>query len=113
VFYWAGRVVFWLLQGEWDGGADELECLPLGAGRLGEHRDGDLGSGEPDLVAGQGGQVVQQGAEVAVGLPGRVVLAGRLGLGGRGAAGRPDGVVRDGRVLVGEGERCTLGAGSR
>ena len=69
-----GRVAFWLLQGERDRGADELEGLPLGAGRLGEHRDGDLGAGVPDLVAGQGGQVLQQAAEAAVGLPGRVVL---------------------------------------
>ena len=67
MFYWAGRVVFWLLQDERDGGADELEGLPLGAGRLGEDRDGDLGAGEPDLVAGQGGQVLQQGAEAAAG----------------------------------------------
>ena len=103
MFYWAGRVVFWLLQGERDGGADELQGLPLGAGRLGEHRDGDLGAGEPDLVAGQGGQVLQQAAEAAVGLPGRVVLAGGFGLGGRGAAGRRDGVIRDGRVLAGAG----------
>ena len=28
----------------------------------------------PDLVAGQGGQVLQQAAEAAAGLPGRVVL---------------------------------------
>ena len=42
VFYWIGRVAFWLLQGQRDRGADELEGLPLGAGRLGEHRDGDL-----------------------------------------------------------------------
>ena len=74
VFCWIGRVAFWLLQGERDRSADELEGLPLGAGRLGEHRDGDLGAGVPDLVAGQGGQVLQQAAEAAVGLPGRVVL---------------------------------------
>ncbi len=40
-----------------------------------KHRDGDLGSGEPDLVARQGGQVLQQAAEAAVGLPEWVVLA--------------------------------------
>ena len=99
------RVAFWLLQGERDRGADELEGLPLGAGRLGEHRDGDLGAGEPDLVAGQGGQVLQQAAEAAVRLPGRVVLGGGLGLGGCGAAGGGDWVVLGGRVLVGEGQR--------
>jgi hypothetical protein len=49
-----GRVAFWLLQGERDRGAEELEGLPLDAGRLGEHRDGDVGAGVPDLVAGQG-----------------------------------------------------------
>ena len=45
-------------QGERDRGAEEDEGLALGAGRFGEHRDGDLGAAEPDLVAGQGGQVV-------------------------------------------------------
>jgi hypothetical protein len=67
-------VAFWLLQGERDRSADELEGLPLDAGRLGEHGDGDRGSGVPDLVAGQGGQVREQAAEAVVGLPGRVVL---------------------------------------
>src|SRR5579871_2350521 len=105
VFCWMGGVAFWLLQGERDRGADEFEGVPLGAGRLGEHRDGDLGSGVADLVAGEGGQVLDQAAEAAVGLPGRVVLAGGLGLGGRGAAGCGDGAGRGGRVLVGEGER--------
>jgi hypothetical protein len=69
VFCWIGRVAFWLLQGQRDRGADELEGLPLGAGRLGEHRDGDLGAGVPDLVAGQRGQVLDQAAEAAVGRP--------------------------------------------
>ena len=57
-FFLIGRVVFWLLQGQRDRDAEELEGLPLGAGRFGEHRDGDLGAGVPDLVAGQGGQVL-------------------------------------------------------
>jgi hypothetical protein len=35
-------VAFWLLQGERDRGVEKLEGLPLDAGRLGEHRDGDL-----------------------------------------------------------------------
>jgi hypothetical protein len=55
-------VAFWLLQGQRDRSADELEGLPLGAGRLGEHLDGDLGAGVPELVAGQGGQVLDQAA---------------------------------------------------
>ena len=104
-FYRVGRVAFWLRQGQRDRSADELEGPPLGAGRLGEHRDGDLGSGVADLVAGQRGQVLQQAAEAAVGLPGRVVLAGRLGLRRRGAAGRGDRVSLLRRVLVGEGQR--------
>src|ERR1700677_5199757 len=54
-FYRTGWMVFWLLQGERDRGVDELEGLSLGAGRLGEHRDGGGGAGEADLVAGQGG----------------------------------------------------------
>ena len=39
------------------------------AGRLGEHRHGDAGAGEPDLVAGQGGQVPEQRAEAGSGRP--------------------------------------------
>src|SRR6202050_5249386 len=61
----------YLLQGERDRGADELEGLPLGGGRFGEHRDGDLGAGVPDLVAGQGGEVLEQAAEAVAGVPGR------------------------------------------
>jgi hypothetical protein len=36
-------VVFWLLQGQRDRGAEEAEGWALGAGQLGEHRDGDRG----------------------------------------------------------------------
>ena len=70
----------------------------------GEHRDGGGGSGEADLVTGQGGQVAERAAEAAVGLPSRAALAGGLSVGGRGAAGRGDRVVRGGRVLAGEGQ---------
>jgi hypothetical protein len=70
--------LFWLPQGERDRDADELEGFPLGAGGLGQHRHGGAGAGEPDLVAGQGGQLLDQAAEAVVGLPGRVVLAGGL-----------------------------------
>ena len=66
---------------------------------------GGVGAGEPDLVAGQGRQVLQQAAEAAVGPPGRVVLAGGLGLGPGRPAGRGHRAGRDGRVLVGEGQR--------
>jgi hypothetical protein len=62
----------WVASGyvkEWDGDADEVEGLALGAGRFGEHQDGYLGAGEPDLVAGQGCQVIQQGARAAAGRP--------------------------------------------
>ena len=65
--------VFWLLQGERDRGADEAEGVALGAGGLGEHWHGGTGSGEADLVAGQGGQVVEQAAEAAVWAAGQVV----------------------------------------
>jgi hypothetical protein len=105
VFCRAGLVAFWLLHGERDRGAEEAEGFPLAAGRLGEHRHGGLGAGEPDLVAGQGGQVLQQAAEAVIGLPGLVVLVRGLGLGGRGAAGRGDRAGRGGRGLAGEGQR--------
>ena len=84
-FFRCGRVGFWLLQGEQDRSAEKLEGLPLDAGRFGEHRDGDLGAGVPDLVAGQRGQVLQQAAETAVGLPG---WPGRRGCPVRAAPGR-------------------------
>src|ERR1700733_4400395 len=76
----AGWCSGYLLQGERDRGADEVEGLPLGAGGFGEHRDGDLGAGVADLVAGQGGQVLDQAAEPVVALAGRIVLAGGFGL---------------------------------
>lgn len=44
--------VFWLLQGERDGDADEVECLALVTGGLGEHGGGGGSAGEADLVAG-------------------------------------------------------------
>ena len=90
VFSRAGWVAFWLVQGGRDRDTGELEGVSLGAGRLGEHRHGGRGAGEPDLAGGQGGQVIQQAAEAAVGLPGQVVLAGRLGLGSGAAEGGGD-----------------------
>jgi hypothetical protein len=74
VFCRAGGVAFWLLQCERDRDADQVEGLTVGAGGLGEHRDAGAGAGEPDLVAGQGGQVLEQALEAAVGAAGRVVL---------------------------------------
>ena len=79
-FYGSGGWLFWLPYGERDRDADELEGFPLGAGWLGQHRHGSAGAGEPDLVAGQGGQVLDQAAEAVVGAAGRFVLAGGLGL---------------------------------
>ena len=61
-------------EGERDRRADEVEGVPLGAGGLGQYRYLGAGAGEPDLVAGQGGQVLQQIAEAAVGAAGRVAL---------------------------------------
>jgi hypothetical protein len=66
--------LFWLLQGQRDRGADQVEGVALGAGGLGEHRDGGLGAGEADLVAGQDGQVPEQVAEAAVGAADRIAL---------------------------------------
>ena len=95
---WAGVLRFWrggcswLPHGERDRDADEVERFPLGAGQLGQHRYGGAGAGERDLLAGQGGQVLEQPAEAVVGLPGRVVLAGGLGLRPGRAAGRVTGL---------------------
>ena len=41
---------FWLLQGERDGNADQVEGFALGAGGLGEHGHGSLSASKPDLV---------------------------------------------------------------
>src|ERR1039458_5338268 len=65
-----GGVVFWLLQGERDGRADEVERFALVTGRFGEHGHGGGGAGEADLVAGQGGEVGQEAAEAAGGAAG-------------------------------------------
>ena len=67
-------MLFWLLAGERDRNADQVEGFALGAGGLGEHVGDGVGAGEPDLVAGQGGQVLEQAAEAAVGPAGRIVL---------------------------------------
>ena len=81
LFHRFWRELSWLLlQDERDRGADEAERLALFAGWLGEHGDSGGRAGEQDLVAGQGGQVLQQAAEAAVGLSGGVVLAGGFGL---------------------------------
>ena len=69
-----GGCVFWLRQGERDGGADEVERFALGAGWLGQHGHYCAGAGEADLVAGQGAQVVQEAAEASVGPAVLVVL---------------------------------------
>ena len=68
-------MLFWLLEGEGDGGSDEVEGFPLSAGGVGEDRHGDCCAGELDLVAGQGGQVVKQAAEAAEWVACLVVLA--------------------------------------
>src|SRR6266542_2732485 len=89
----------WLRQRERDRDADEVEGLPLFAGGLGEYRDSGGGAGEPDLVAGQGGQVGEQAAEAAVGAAVLVVLGGCLRVGVPGSAGGGDRVRLRWRVL--------------
>jgi len=66
--------LFWLLQGQRDGGADQLEGGALVCGGFGEDGHGGLGSGEADLVAGECGQVGQEPAEAAVGVAELVAL---------------------------------------
>ncbi len=55
----------WLRGGEWDGGVDEVEGAALVWGGFGEHGDVGAGVGVADLVAGEGGEVVEQAAEAA------------------------------------------------
>jgi hypothetical protein len=96
--------LFWLRQGQRDGRADQLEGVPLGGCGLGEHGDLGASAGEADLVAGQGGQVLEQAAEAAIRLSGRVVLVWGLGQGAGCALCRGDGVPAFWRVLVGLGQ---------
>src|SRR5216683_1322398 len=55
--------LFWLLQCERDRGADQIEGGALVCGGFGEDGHGGRGAREPDLVAGEGGQVGQEPAE--------------------------------------------------
>ena len=58
------KAVFWLREREWDHRLDELESLALGGGRGGEFLGAHAGRvGEGDVVAGEGGQVLQQRGE--------------------------------------------------
>ena len=93
------------LQCEGDGCVDQLEGCALVGGGLGEHGQVGVGAGDADLVAGEGGQVLEQVTEAAVGVAVLVALVGGLGLGGGGALGGGDGVVAVGWCLVGEGQR--------
>ncbi len=63
--------MFWLREREWDHRLDELEGFALGGGWAGELLDlcpGPVGGvGEGEVVAGQGGQVLEQGVEAVGG----------------------------------------------
>src|SRR6476620_3053127 len=95
---------FWLRGGQGDWGADEVEGAALVGGGFGEHGDVGVGVVVADLVAGQGGQVIEQAAEAAQwGAVGGWVTGG-FGLGGGGALCGGDWVVAAGWVLVGESQ---------
>src|SRR6476660_2112263 len=95
---------FWLRGGQGDWGADEVEGAALVGGGFGEHGDVGVGVVVADLVAGQGGQVIEQAAEAAQwGAVGGLVTGG-FGLGGGGALCGGDWVVAAGWVLVGESQ---------
>jgi hypothetical protein len=58
--------LFWLRGGgERDRGVEEVEGAALVGGGFGEHGHLDVGVVVTDLVAGKGGQVVEQAAEAA------------------------------------------------
>src|SRR6478736_569454 len=95
---------FWLRGGQGDWGADEVEGAALVGGGFGEHGDVGVGVVVADLVAGQGGQVIEQAAEAAQwGAVGGLVTGG-FGLGGGGALCGGVWVVAAGWVLVGESQ---------
>jgi hypothetical protein len=63
----------WLLRlrgSERDGGVEQLEGAALVAGGFGEHGDFGVGACVADLVAGEGGEVVEDASEAAVGVAG-------------------------------------------
>ena len=70
-----------------------MEGAVLVGGWLGEDRHVGAGAGEADLVAGEGGQVIEQAAEAAQRVAGFVALGAGLGVGGRGALCGGDWVV--------------------
>src|SRR6266487_3708322 len=96
-----GRVE-WLLEGEWDWGAEQLEGLGLDGGGGGEPLDAL--SGEDDDLAGEGGQVCEQVLIAGDGQAARGVLGGVLGLGLCGGRRGGERVGGGWDVLVGEGE---------
>ena len=74
--------LFWLRGGgERDWCVEQVEGTALVGGGVGEHGHVGAGAGVADLVAGEGGQVVEQAAEAAERLAVGVVLAGCLRIG--------------------------------
>jgi hypothetical protein len=69
-----------LLQGDRDGGGEQIEGLPLRGG--GEGDLVDLVAADGDGLAGEGGQVIEQVAEAAGWLAAGGGFAGGLGDGG-------------------------------
>jgi transposase len=98
-----GWVWFWLREGVRDGHAEQVEGSSLGGGGGGEHID--VSVAEADVVAGEGGEVVEQFTEPAHGPVVGVGTAGRLGGRGGRAVGRADRVGTGWWVFVSEGER--------
>ena len=67
---WFAVWLFWLRGGgERYRGVEEFEGAALVGGGFGEHGHVGAGGVVADLVAGEGGQVVEQAAEAAYGLP--------------------------------------------
>jgi hypothetical protein len=95
--------LFWLPDGEWDGGADQFERAPLGRGGGGELVEVVAG-GQLDPVAGEGGEVVEQPAEGVHGLLVLVAVPGGFAFGFGGSSGWCDGVGAHGWFGVGVGQ---------
>src|ERR1035437_4835997 len=105
-FYGFWGWVFWLLQGQWDRCAEEFECAAPGGGGNGEQVEAGLVvADDAEVVAGQGGEVAQQGGETGGGQVVGGRLGRRLGIGCVGALGGGDRVGGLGPVLVGERQR--------
>jgi len=106
-FLGVGVCRFCLQQFCGDGGVEEVEGSTLQFGGFGEFVDGDVGVTEDDLVAGEGGEMIEECLEAVGGVAVGGGAGGGLLLGLGGAVGFRYGVGSAvGWLFVGEAQWC-------